>query len=104
MASNMCAASVIMDYGSKIPIWKWTQDAFDKYKYILDKIKEWDEEIGEPDCEDESKGQWIEEIEQKINKRKKMQSEEVSVDSIKYRFNPAWQEGIDCDAEGMPKD
>ncbi len=78
----MCAVSVILKYGSEVPVYKWTKEILDDYKALIEKAKEIDTKIGEPDCEDESKGKWIKEVEQKIEKRKKMTPTKVPFEDL----------------------
>jgi hypothetical protein len=78
MSAQMCASSVILDYGSNVPFYKWTKKAFDDYKSIIDKVKEWDEEIGAPECHDDTKGEWMDAVERRVVKLDKMIPTEVS--------------------------
>ena len=81
----MCAASVILDYGSKIERTKWTEDSFNQFKLILDEIKILDERIGEPNCEDKEKEKWMDLVENMLMKRGKMIPTEVKEEDL-----PQW--------------
>lgn len=63
----MCSVSVIMDYGrTRIPPKQWTPSAWSEYKEILKRLEALDEKLGEPDCEDPAKAEWMENIEKRI--------------------------------------
>lgn len=62
----MCVMSVVHDYFSQRPINIWTQNDFDYFKQIMDKLNELDERLGEPDCEDPSKASWMREVEDRL--------------------------------------
>jgi hypothetical protein len=90
MSTNMCAASVIYDYGSRIPPYKWTTDGYDRYKEIIDKAKEWDKIMDQPGCDDEVKADWMKLVEDILRKRKKMIPEEVNINDC-----PRLEEALD---------
>lgn len=52
----MCAASVTIGYMvERVPIYDWTPDKFDKFKQAIDLLAGLDKELGQPDCSDKDK-------------------------------------------------
>jgi hypothetical protein len=62
----MCTVSVIFDYGKQMPQQFWTQESFDQYMALLKAAKHFDDASGQPDCEDPTKTQWIEDIKTRL--------------------------------------
>lgn len=44
----------------------WTPNTWAQFKEILDKLKDLDAKLGLKDCEDESKGAWMKEVEKRL--------------------------------------
>jgi hypothetical protein len=59
----MCAVSVIHDYMSqRVPVERWTPAEYQLLQDILTQVKKLDEALGEKDCEDSSKAQYLQDI------------------------------------------
>ena len=63
----MCAVSVIQDY------WRnttnpqdWTRSAWIDYQEILNRLAELDRKMGQPNCEDSTKAEWMQEVERRL--------------------------------------
>ncbi|TFG95718.1 hypothetical protein E4H12_12680 [Candidatus Thorarchaeota archaeon] len=62
----MCTISVIYDYGQQLPQTFWTEESFEHYHQLLEAAKLFDQQSGQPDCEDPSKALWIETIKSRL--------------------------------------
>lgn len=64
----MCVISVVFDYGrERIPSEQWTQEAYDQFKKILEEAAKLDTVLGEPNCEDPKKAEWMKEVERRLD-------------------------------------
>lgn len=64
----MCAVSATMDYMRQyVPIQDWTRPAFDEYKEILRRLEALDTKLGQPDCEDPAKAEWMKQVEERLS-------------------------------------
>lgn len=64
----MCTISVIFDYGrERIGVERWTPETFDQFKKILEEAAKLDTVLGEPDCEDPKKAEWMKEVERRLD-------------------------------------
>lgn len=59
---DMCALSMVYDYGNRFPIDYWNADTAAAMKRLIDEAKRFDETTGQPDCEDPSKAEFLEQI------------------------------------------
>lgn len=64
----MCMVSVIYDYGRTVPQAQWTWPAFSEYQEIIRRLEALDKKLGEPDCHDPAKGDWMKAIEERLKK------------------------------------
>lgn len=65
----MCMMSMIIDYGRKVPSDAWDQGSWDRFtQVILPEVEKLDEELGEPDCVDPGKAEWMEQMEERMQK------------------------------------
>ena len=62
----MCAYSAISDWGSKQEFDWWTIQRWLEFQKLLDQVKEFDFNIGLPNCEDPQKQVWISSMEDKL--------------------------------------
>ncbi len=73
MASSMCAVSVVYDWFGKMPNTWYTQDRIDLFHNMVADAKRFDEESGQPDCQDPEKAKLeerIAELEQQLAEKK----------------------------------
>lgn len=65
----MCVYSMVTDYGrERIPDDKWNPEKWDKWKGFLDKVKEIDDILEQPDCKDPHKEEWMKNMEERMKK------------------------------------
>lgn len=62
----MCAVSAVFDYGKNLPNTFWSYETFKEYQKMLDAAKRFDAATGQPDCEDSSKKQWLQEVKTQV--------------------------------------
>lgn len=65
----MCMVSLVLSHGQKIPDYEWTKVKLEKYKEAIEVVRELDEELGQPDCDNENKLAWLEDLEKRVNER-----------------------------------
>lgn len=67
----MCIVSMAYDYYGKKPeiAQNFDYDSYQLLREILDKLKELDEKLGEKDCEDPRKGEWLKDMERKFERK-----------------------------------
>lgn len=78
----MCVVSVIYDYGRMNYDPNYWEKWIKPYQETIEAAKKLDEVTGQKDCETEEKTAWMKEIEEKLEKlekRKKMEAEEVTI-------------------------
>ena len=63
----MCAVSVVLDYGRGVE--KWTREGYNTFKDLLHKAGEFDRMNGEPNCENESKKDWMKELQKDFDRK-----------------------------------
>ena len=65
----MCLVSVISDWArTAVPPVQWTRPAFDEYQEIIRRLQELDRKLGQPDCEDPAKMQFMKEIDERLRR------------------------------------
>jgi hypothetical protein len=70
----MCMVSMVTEYGrDRIDVIKWTPDTFSEYQEIIRRLEALDEKLGQPDCEDPAKTEWMREVEERLAKLEKKQ-------------------------------
>lgn len=62
----MCLISRVHDWGREIDHAKWTPEALTNFKKLLPAINQLDTQLGEPDCEDPTKSEWLRSMEQRF--------------------------------------
>lgn len=63
----MCMVSMVSDYGQeRIPAYQWTPDTWSDYQEILRLLKKLDEKLGQKDCDESDKQEWMKEIEKRL--------------------------------------
>ena len=62
MSSSMCAVSVVYDMFGKLPDTWYTKDRIDLFHNMVTNAKQFDQEAGEPDCEDPEKAKLEERV------------------------------------------
>lgn len=63
----MCAVSATMDYMRQhIPIAQWDRPMFNEYQEILNRLAALDAKLGQPDCEDPAKAEWMQQVEERL--------------------------------------
>lgn len=65
--AHMCAVSVIMDYWSVRPDTPWTRETFDAFKVVVEQVDALDTALGEPECHDPSKAEWMKRVEDRLS-------------------------------------
>ena len=59
----MCVVSMIYDYVREyVPVTQWTPDTFALLEEVLRKLNKLDAKLGQPDCEDPNKAQYLQEV------------------------------------------
>lgn len=72
MDSSMCAVSVVYDWFGKMPDTWFTATRIDLFHNMVTNAKQFDQEAGEPDCQDPEKAKLeerIAELEEQIAKK-----------------------------------
>lgn len=65
----MCMVSMVMDYGmQRVPAQNWTLDTWTQYQQILALLKQLDTKLGEPECHDSAKAEWMQQVEERLAK------------------------------------
>lgn len=67
----MCSVSAMYDYGRNIPLQQWTTPGYVEYQELLEKARQFDEIMAQPDCHDDEKGTWMAEVEKRLSKLEK---------------------------------
>lgn len=63
----MCVVSATHDYmRQRVPIRDWTRPAFDDYQEIIKRLEKLDKKLGQPDCVDPAKAEWMKEVEKRL--------------------------------------
>lgn len=62
----MCMVSVVSDYGKSIATSTWTTRTFSEYQEILRRLEALDAKLGEPECHDPGKQEWMAEVERRL--------------------------------------
>lgn len=63
----MCAVCAVFDYGKGLPNTFWSQETMKQYLEMVEAAKKFDEATGQPDCEDPTKKQWLQEVKVQID-------------------------------------
>lgn len=65
----MCVYSMVLDYGRwRVPQNEWNWENWQKYQELIRKAEEFDKAAKQPDCEDEEKKKWMNEVEERLRK------------------------------------
>lgn len=72
----MCMVSAVYDYGRTIPIKQWTPDTWDRFQEILDRIKDLDDKLDQPDCHDPAKAEWMRSVEERLRRLEHAESKQ----------------------------
>lgn len=64
----MCMVSAMIDSLRQIPQPQWTPQTWDRAQEILDAVRRLDEKLGQKDCEDPKKAEWMREVEDRLRK------------------------------------
>lgn len=65
----MCTVSVITDYGrNRIPYEYWTAKTWPPFRELVKAAEEFDKVTDQPDCIDPIKAEWMQSIEERIQK------------------------------------
>ena len=67
----MCVVSNVYDIGRTVPMDYWTPDKFLDFQKVVKMAERVDQEEGNPDCEDPSKGEWLKQVEERLDKLEK---------------------------------
>ena len=63
----MCAVSMVHDYMRiNVPTDAWTPGTWAQYQEIIRLLTKLDEKLDQPDCDDPAKGQWMQEVEDRL--------------------------------------
>lgn len=79
----MCLVSMVTDWHQRTypvthPYWD-VSDNHKKFKEILDAVKELDKRLGQPDCVDPKKDEYIKELEARIKRLEDQASKRVAI-------------------------
>jgi hypothetical protein len=61
----MCVVSAVLDYGMQRP-YPWTPEQIQDYERLIEEAKRFDESAGEPDCENDEKWKWYQELKEEL--------------------------------------
>lgn len=64
----MCVVSNVYDLGKEVPSEYWTTDRLNSFRKVVQIARTVDEEENTPDCEDPTKAEWLEEVEERLAK------------------------------------
>lgn len=80
----MCVTSAVFDYfGQRRDLFPplnplispplpmqpaWTRDSFEEFKEIIRRLDVLDQKLGQPDCEDPAKAEWMREVEERLSR------------------------------------
>lgn len=65
----MCAVSATMDYMRQyVPIQDWTRPQYNEFQEILKRLADLDAKLGQPDCHDPAKAEWMREVEERLDR------------------------------------
>ncbi len=62
----MCAVCALYDYGRQMNPDFWTSESLELFRKLLGEAKTFDEDTGQPDCEDPKKSEWLEIVERQV--------------------------------------
>ena len=60
--------SVVYDYGKTVPATSWTPDSWSQFQEIIKRLNDLDKKLGEPECHDPAKAEWVKEVEERLAK------------------------------------
>lgn len=65
----MCMTSAITEYAhQRIPQFQWTLPVYNEFKVIIEMIEALDRKLGQPDCVDPAKAEYLKQIEERLSK------------------------------------
>ena len=68
----MCAVSVMYDYlRDNVPLAVWNRKSWEECKKMLEEVAKLDSLLEQPDCVDEDKTKYAEEVEEKLKDEEK---------------------------------
>ena len=67
----MCVVSAIYDYGQRMPPEWWDKPKLGLYQKLIRQAQEFDDETGQPDCEDVTKTHFLQSIIDRLDKLEK---------------------------------
>ena len=62
----MCMVSMVMDTAAKFPAAGWTLDTWQLFNQVLRRLDELDRKLGQPDCHDPRKAEWMRSVEERL--------------------------------------
>jgi len=62
----MCIISRLYDWGNELSPDNWDPSSLKDFKDLIEKAKELDTKLGQPDCEDPSKADWMKQMEERF--------------------------------------
>ena len=66
----MCAVSAMYDYlRDNVPLAQWDREAWEVTKKALEEVAKMDALLDQPDCVDEDKAKYAEEVEEKLKEK-----------------------------------
>lgn len=62
----MCVMSVMSDYYGRYPMDRWNRRKWEQFQETIPVIEELDRVMGEPDCLDPAKAEWMKRVEERL--------------------------------------